>query len=131
MPPLTGESTHATPFSAAALATTFATLGPVVERSIIVFTAVPFSTPSMATACSTGGVGRLRNTTSAFDATSAGDDAIVAPRSASGFITAAFVSKITSECPASSSRDAIGPPMRPTPTKPKSATKTPYRLFWT
>ena len=48
------------------------------------------------TACNTGGVGRLRNTTSAFDATSAGDDATVAPRSASGFITAALVSKITS-----------------------------------
>ena len=69
----------------------------------------------------------LFKTTSVFDATSSGDDATVAPRSASGCTAAALVSKITSECPASSSRDAIGPPMRPTPTKPRSATKTPYR----
>ncbi len=47
---------------------------------------LPCSTPPspVTTACTTGGVGRLRNTTSAFEATSAADAATMAPRAASG-----------------------------------------------
>ena len=37
---------------------------------------------------------------------------------ASGAVASALVSNTTSAWPASSSRDAIGPPMRPTPMKP-------------
>src|ERR671910_1823894 len=79
-PPLTGESTHATARSPAARATTPATLGPVVERSISVVTRVPRSTPfsPRLTLWTMGGVGRLMNTTSALDATSAADAATVA-----------------------------------------------------
>src|SRR5688572_26493648 len=119
-PPLTGESTQATPRSPAARATTPATLGPVVDRSISVFTVEPFRIPLSftLTACTTGGVGRLMKTTDAVDATSSADAATIAPRAANGFTTSAFVSKTQSECPASSRREAIGPPMRPTPTNP-------------
>src|SRR5918993_5449364 len=85
-PPLTGESAQATPRSPAARATTLATLGPVVDRSIIVLTREPLRMPlsSRLTDCTIGGVGRLMNTTSAFDATSSADEALVAPRSVSG-----------------------------------------------
>jgi hypothetical protein len=70
------------------------------------------------TACTIGGVGRLIITTSALFATSCADAATVAPRAFSGASASALVSKIVSECPASSRRAAIGPPMRPTPTNP-------------
>src|SRR6476659_7555103 len=92
-PPLTGESTQETPRSAAAFATTLATLGPLVERSINVFTRVPLRTPLSPrhTAWTTDGMGRLRKTTSAFDATSSADDATAAPRPVSGFMTSGLV----------------------------------------
>src|SRR5688572_6964812 len=119
-PPLTGESTQATPRSPAAFATTLATLGPLVDRSINVFMREPLSTPVSPrhTAWTTEGIGRLRKTTSAFDATSSAEEALTAPRAVSGAIISGLVSKTTSECPASSRREAMGPPMRPTPTKP-------------
>src|SRR6185503_8005842 len=101
-PPLTGESTQATPRSPAAFATTLATLGPLVERSIKVFTREPLRTPLSPrhTDWTTDGIGRLRKTTSAFDATSSADEALVTPRAVSGLIASGLVSKITSECPA-------------------------------
>src|SRR6188474_568235 len=91
-PPLTGESTQATPRSAAAFATTLATLGPLVDRSINVFTREPLRTPLSPrhTDWTTEGIGRLRKTTSTFDATSSADDATAAPRAASGLTTSAL-----------------------------------------
>ena len=49
-----------------------------------------------------------------------GDAAARAPRSVSGFITAALVSNTHNEWPASNSLDAMGPPMFPRPTNPSS-----------
>ena len=71
-----------------------ATLGPVVDRSIIVLTREPWRIPlsPRLTDWTIGGVGRLMKTTSDFDATSSADAALVAPRSVSGFTTAGFVS---------------------------------------
>src|SRR6188474_335056 len=120
MPPLTGESTQATPRSDAAFATTPATVGPVVDRSISVLRRFPFRMLPRLTACTIGGVGRLISTMSEDEATSSADDATLAPLAASGFTTSAFVSNTHSVCPASSSRFAIGPPMRPTPTNPNT-----------
>src|SRR5262245_30794224 len=121
-PPLTGESTHATLRSPAALATTFATLGPVVDKSISVFSRDPRRMPPspVLTACTIGGVGRLMSTISAAEATASADDAAVAPRATSAFTASALVSYTVSGKPASSNRTAIGPPMRPTPTNPSS-----------
>src|SRR5262245_434863 len=92
MPPLTGESTHATPRSEAALATTPATVGPVVERSMSVLSRFPFRMLPTLTACTIGGVGRLINTMSDDEATSSADEATLAPRAASGFTASALVS---------------------------------------
>src|SRR4029434_6166899 len=67
-----------------------------------------------------GGGGRLMRAMSDDEATSSADDATLAPLAASGFTPSAFVSNTHSVCPASSSRFAIGPPMRPTPTNPNT-----------
>src|SRR4030095_17170830 len=100
MPPLTGESTQATPRSDAAFATTPATVGPVVDRSISVLSLFPFRMLPRLTACTIGGVGRLISTISDDDATSSADEATRAPLAASGFTTSAFVSNTHTVCPA-------------------------------
>src|SRR4051812_48060095 len=66
------------------------------------------------------GVGRLTKTIGATEATSPADAATRTPRAASGAVASALVSNTTSWCPASSSRDAIGPPILPTPTNPRT-----------
>ena len=80
-PPDTGASIAVMPRSASPAAIAFATRGPVVERSTNVFTREPAATPSLpsATSSTTAGTGRLVMTISARDATSAGDDTVVAP----------------------------------------------------
>ena len=97
MPPLTGESTHATPRSDAAFATMPATVGPVVERSTSVLSRFPFRMLPRLTACTMGGVGRLIKTMSADEATSSADEATLAPRAASGFTASALVSNTHNE----------------------------------
>ena len=91
-----------------------------VERSQTILTAVPLTIEELTTLCTIGGVGRLRRTMRAVLATSWADAAIFAPRAASGLVTSAFVSNTQSAKPASSSREAMCPPMRPTPTNPIS-----------
>jgi hypothetical protein len=54
----------------------------------------------------------------ASDATAAGESARFAPNASSGRIAASLLSKIVRLLPASISRRHIGPPIRPTPTKP-------------
>ena len=73
-PPLTGASTAVMPFFASPSATSLATRGPVVERSMKVFAFVPSITPPLpsATALTMSGVGRLTSTVSHCEATSAG-----------------------------------------------------------
>src|SRR3954468_13797703 len=66
------------------------------------------------------GVGRLTKTIGATEATSPADAATRTPRAASGAVASALVSNTTSWYPASSSRDAIGPPILPTPTNPRT-----------
>ena len=86
-PPLTGASTQAIRRSASWPATSLATPGPVVERSMTVRTVEPLISPPLppsATCRTTSGVGRLMKTISAVDATSAGDAATSAPRATSG-----------------------------------------------
>jgi len=78
-------------------------------------------------ACTIGGVGRLMRTISAADATASADAADFAPRATSAFTASALVSYTVSGYPASSSRTAIGPPMRPTPTNPNSACAMSHR----
>ena len=92
MPPLTGESTQPIWRSASLPATSVATPGPVVDRSIISRTFEPLMMPALppsATSRTMSGVGRLTSTISACEATSAGEAAICAPRAAKGFIASA------------------------------------------
>jgi len=120
-PPLTGESISAIPFAFRPAAIACVMRGPVVERSINVLTrppeAMPFS-PS-ATSRTMSGVGRLTIAASTAAASSRAEAAETAPRSTSGAVAARLVSKIVSLWPASMSRPAIGPPIRPTPMKPR------------
>ena len=86
-PPLTGASTQPIWRSASLAATSVATPGPVVERSIRVRTREPLMMPPLppsATSRTTSGVGRLISTISAAEATSAGEAASSAPRATSG-----------------------------------------------
>jgi len=78
-PPLTGASTAAMPFAASVAATSLAATGPVVDRSMKVFTLAPVAT-SAATFLTMSGVGRLASTVVADAATSAGEAARLAPR---------------------------------------------------
>ena len=80
-PPLTGASTATIPFSASPLATSLATRGPVVDRSMNILAFFPATMPfdDSATALTISGVGRLVRTISACDATSAGECAALAP----------------------------------------------------
>ena len=89
MPPLTGASTQPIRLSASWPATSVATPGPVVERSITSRTLEPLTMPPLlpSTTCrTTSGVGRLISTISATEATSAGDAASWAPRATSGLV---------------------------------------------
>ena len=95
MPPLTGESTQPIWRSASLPATSVATPGPVVDRSIISRTFEPLMMPALppsATSRTMSGVGRLTSTISACEATSAGEAATCAPRAAKGFIASAETS---------------------------------------
>ena len=120
-PPLTGQSTAVIFFSARPWATAVATRGPVVETSMKVLTLLPWiSPPSPRVAFWTmAGVGRLAKTISAASPTAAGDAAALAPRAVRASTAAALVSKTVRLWPASSSRPAIKPPMRPTPMNPR------------
>ncbi len=93
-PPLTGASTAVMPLAASPAATSFATRGPVVERSTKVFALPPSITPPLpsATAFTMSGVGRLTSTVSHLDATSAGDVPRFAPRCSSRCIAVSLVS---------------------------------------
>ena len=94
-PPLTGESTQAILRSASLPATSVATPGPVVDRSITVRTFEPLIRPPLppsATSRTTSGVGRLMNTVSAIEATSAGEAASSAPRATSGLVASSDTS---------------------------------------
>ena len=72
-----------------------------------------------------GGVGRLAKTISAASPTAAGDAAALAPRAVRAATAAALVSKTVRLWPASSSRPAIKPPIRPTPMNPRCEPATP------
>ena len=90
-PPLTGASTQPIRRSASWAATSVATVGPVVDRSITSFTLEPLMMPPLppSTTCfTTSGVGRLMITMLATDATSAGEAASCAPRATSGAVAA-------------------------------------------
>ena len=90
-PPLTGASTQPIRRSASWAATSVATVGPVVDRSITSFTLEPLMMPPLppSTTCfTTSGVGRLMITMLATDATSAGEAASWAPRATSGAVAA-------------------------------------------
>jgi hypothetical protein len=94
-PPLTGASTQPMRRSASWPATSVATPGPVVERSIIRRTFEPLMMPAFppsATVRTMSGVGRLTSTISACEATSAGEAASVAPRAANGAVASAETS---------------------------------------
>jgi hypothetical protein len=65
-----------------------------------------------------GGVGKLAKTISASEATAAGEPTRFAPSASSGRMAASLLSKIVRLLPASIKRRHIGPPIRPTPTKP-------------
>jgi hypothetical protein len=122
IPPLTGASTHWMPRAARPSATLVAVLGPVVERSTMVLTRAPSAIPASpsATRWRMSGVGRLVITISAAAATSAAELAGAAPRSTMDRTAGSLMSKTVTACPASSRRPTIGPPIRPSPTNPRS-----------
>jgi hypothetical protein len=83
-PPETGASSQWMPRSASPAAARIAAPGPIVESSIRRLTREPSAIPPgpSATSCTISGVGRLVSTTSVAAATSAGELAAWAPRSA-------------------------------------------------
>ena len=81
--------------SASLAATSLATPGPVVERSISVRIDEPLMMPAFppsTTSRTMAGVGRLISTVSAIEATSAGDWASCAPRATSGLVASSDTS---------------------------------------
>ena len=93
-PPLTGLSTHCTPWPESPSATRLAVPGPVVDRSSMISIALPPPSPSgpSATFSTTSGVGRLVSTTGTASATSRGDPAARAPRATAASTAAPLVS---------------------------------------
>ena len=94
IPPLTGASTHEMSRSRSAFETCVATPGPVVERSMTVFTAFPSISPfaPRTTSRTMFGVGRLMQTVSAVSATSFADVPASAPSATSSCTAAGLAS---------------------------------------
>ncbi len=97
------------------------TWGPVVERSTKVLIAEPLTTPWAPRAVSRrmAGEGRLANTVSQASATAVGEAARAAPLAARAATAGSLTSNTVRVWPASSRREAMWPPMRPTPMKPR------------
>ena len=120
IPPLTGASTAVIPFAASPSATRAATVEPVVETSMKIFTLLPSPMPlgPSATACTIGGVGRAREHD--LGSRSNGGRGL-GPRCSQLHqrryrVLALVVNRQIKT--GRSKRRTIGPPMRPTPTKP-------------